>query len=72
MGKSAEVIDGKGVATAPLCKRLWKLLETKEIKGVGDIEERVVGTGGAGGCGGEEPFKIVACDYDSVNTQISD
>jgi hypothetical protein len=31
MGKSAEVIDGKGVAMAPLCKRVRKLLEIKEI-----------------------------------------
>jgi hypothetical protein len=31
MGKSAEVIDGKGIAMAPLSKRVWKFLEIKEI-----------------------------------------
>jgi hypothetical protein len=72
MGKSAEVIDGKGVATVPLRIRVWKLLETKEIKGAEDREEWIAGAGGSVGRGGEKPFNIVSPDYDSVNTQISD
>jgi hypothetical protein len=43
MRKSAEVIDEKGVATAPLRKRVWKFLEIKRIKGVEDMQERIVG-----------------------------
>ena len=31
MGKSAEVIDGKGVVMAPLRKRVWMSLKVKEI-----------------------------------------
>jgi hypothetical protein len=72
IGKSAEVIDGKGVAMAPLCKRVWKFLEIKEIKRVEDMEERIVGAGGSVGRDGEKPFNIVSSDYDSVNTPISD
>jgi hypothetical protein len=72
MRKSAEVIDGKGVATAPLRKRVRKLLEIKEIKGVEDMEKWVVGAGGCIGDGGEKPFNIVSPNYDSVNTPISD
>jgi hypothetical protein len=48
-----------------------KFLEIKEIKGVEDAEERIGGAGSVGGSGGKS-FNILSCDYDSVNTQISD
>jgi hypothetical protein len=66
------VIDGKEVAMAPLCKRVRKLLEIKEIKGVESMEERIVGAGGSVGDSSEKSFNIVSPNYDSVNTQISD
>jgi hypothetical protein len=72
MGKSAEVIDGKGVATVPLRKRVRKLLKIKEIKGVEDMQGRIVGAGGCVGRGDEKSFNIVSSIYDSVNTLISD
>ncbi len=37
MGKSAEVIDGKGVAMAPLRKRVRKCLKTQEMKEAADF-----------------------------------
>ncbi len=43
-GKSAEVIDGKGVAWAPLRKRVRIALEAKEIKEVEEAEERIGGS----------------------------
>ena len=52
--------------------RVRKFLEIKEIKGVEDMEERIVGAGGSLGRRGKKPFKILSPDYDCVNTQISD
>jgi hypothetical protein len=49
-----------------------KFLEIKEIKGVEDMEKRIVGAGGSVGRDGEKPFNILSLNYDSVNTQISD
>jgi hypothetical protein len=66
------MIEGKGVATAPLRKRARKFLEIKGIKKVGDMEERIEGTGGSVGRGGEKPFNILSPNYDSVKTPISD
>ena len=37
MGKSAEVIDGKGVGSAPLRKRVRKYMKEKGL----DVEERL-------------------------------
>ena len=66
MRKSAEVIDGKGVAMAPLHERVRKLLEIKGIKGVEDMEEQIVSAGGSVGSGGEKPFNILSLNYYSV------
>jgi hypothetical protein len=68
--------------------RVWKLLEAKEIDRKGreqkvesenqkgakqdrrkELEQE--GGGSFGGSGGKS-FNIVSCDYDSVNTRISD
>ena len=76
MRKSAEVIDGKGIAMAPLRKRVRKLLEIKEIDRKGrkqkvesrnqkgakqDRREQLEQEGGGSvGDGDEKPFKILS------------
>ncbi len=55
MGKSAEVIDEKGVAKIPLRKRVRILLEAKEIKEVEEVKDRTGGSERAVGAGGEKP-----------------
>jgi hypothetical protein len=98
MGKSAEVIDEKEVAVAPLSKRVRNSMKRKEIDRVltprmSSGQERVrnrmktkrmkeaadFANGrrsrkglGYGGASGGEPYKIIAWNYDSVNTRISD
>jgi hypothetical protein len=46
MGKSAEVIDGKGVAMAPLGQRVRNHLKTKGIDDVDDFSPETLGRGG--------------------------
>jgi hypothetical protein len=83
MRKSAEVIDGKGLATAPLRKRVRILLDIKEIDKKGR-KQKEEGRNGMGRemfqrhCGGhfeaqcKKSHYILSCDYDSVKTPLSD
>ena len=72
IGKSAEVIDGKGVAMAPLCKRVRIVLEVKEIKEVEEVQERVGGIEHSVGNGGGKSWNRLSRINVSVNTPISD
>ena len=77
--KSAEVIDGKGVASARGVQRVRNRMKTKEMNEAEDFADGREGGNGNQACGvpviedgGEKPFRMVAWNYDSVNTRISD